>query len=128
VFLLSNYLLVKGTRSYVNLDLDLDPEWWPEYEIPIGGYIGGIPADVSALYDAASGVYRRIYTNGLVLVNPGASTVTVMLGSTYYRADPVGGGFVPADGDVSGWRVDYTPVTSVTLGPARGAILLNSRP
>jgi hypothetical protein len=128
IFLLSNYLLIKGARSYVNLDLDLDPEWWPEYEIPIGSYIGGIPADVSALYDAASGVYRRSYSNGLVLVNPDTIARTVALGGTYYLANPVGGGFVPADGDISEWRVDYTAMTSVTLEPARGAILLNSRP
>jgi hypothetical protein len=128
MFLLSNYLLIKGIRSYVNLELDLDPEWWPEYGIPIGSYVGGIPADVSVLYDNAWGVYRRTYTNGLVLVNPGTTARTVNLGGTYYRADPVGGGFVPPSGDVSGWRVDYTAVTSVTLGAGRGAVLLNSRP
>ncbi|MCX6032377.1 MAG: putative glycoside hydrolase [Chloroflexi bacterium] len=128
MFLLSSYLLVKGTRSYINLDLDLDPEWWPEYELPIGSYLGGVPADVAALYDAAAGVYRRSYTNGLVLVNPGATSRTVALGGTYYQANPVGGGFVPEDGDTSGWRVDYTAVTSVTVGAGRGAVLLNSRP
>ncbi len=53
---------------------------------------------------------------------------TVALGGTYYLATPVGGGDVPADGDISGWRVDYTAVTSVTLGLGRGAILLNNRP
>jgi len=128
MFLLASYLLVKGPRSFINLDLDLDPEWWPEYEIPIGSYVGGVPADVSALYDGAAGVYRRNYTNGQVLVNPGTTTRTVSLGGTYYRADPVGGGFVPSTGDTSGWRVDYPAVTSLTLGPGRGAIVLNSRP
>lgn len=127
-FLLANYLLVKGTRSYINLDTGLHPEWWPEYDIPIGGYVGAIPADVSALYDDAAGVYRRVYTNGLALVNPGAETRTVALGGTRYLATPVGGGDVPADGDISAWRVDYTAVTSVTLGPGRGAIVLDSRP
>ncbi|PKO20416.1 MAG: hypothetical protein CVU38_20220 [Chloroflexi bacterium HGW-Chloroflexi-1] len=128
MFLLSSDLLVKGSHSYLNLDLDLDPEWWPEYGIPIGSYVGGIPADVSALYDSTTGVYRRSYTNGQVLVNPGPAARTVNLGGAYYRADPVGGGFVPPSGDISGWRVDYTAVTSVTLGAGRGAILLNSRP
>lgn len=128
MFLLSNYLLVKGTRSYLNMDTGLDPEWWPEYGIPIGSYAGSISADVAAFYDAASGVYRRIYSNGLALVNPTASTRTVSLGGTYYLATPVGGGDVPADGDISAWRVDYTAVTSVTLGPARGAVLLTSQP
>lgn len=124
-FLLSNYLLVKGAHSYINLDIGLDPEWWPEYEIPIGSYVGGLPASAAALYDAAAGVYRRAYTNGLVLINPGAASRSVALGGTYYLATPVGGGNVPADGNTSGWRVDYAAVTSVTLAPARGAILLD---
>ena len=128
VFLLSNYLLVKGTRSYINLDTGLNPEWWPEYGIPIGRYAGEIPAEVSALYDNAAGVYRRAYTNGQVLVNPGTTARDVALGGTYYLATPVGGGDVPPDGDISSWRVDYTAVTSVTLEPTHGAILLNSRP
>jgi len=128
MFLLSNYLLVKGTRSYVNLDIGLDPEWWPEYEIPIGSYEGGIPASVSALYDAASGVYRRAYSNGLTLVNPDAEPHTVTLGQTYYRATPVGGGLVPESGSTNSWRVDYAPVTSVVLGPSQGAILLTYDP
>jgi hypothetical protein len=126
IFLLSNYLLVKGTHSFINLETDMPPEWWPEYEIPIGSYAGGVPANVAALYDATAGVYRRTYTNGMVLVNPGATARTVTLGGTYYLATPVGGGDVPADGDISAWRVDYAPTASVTLGPARGAILLNS--
>jgi hypothetical protein len=128
MFLLANYLLVKGTRSYINLDTGLHPEWWPEYGIPIGSYAGDIPAEISALYDSAAGVYRRTYTNGQVLVNPGDTSRTVTLGGTYYLATPVGGGDVPADGDITAWRVDYTAVTSVTLAPGRGAVLLNSRP
>jgi len=128
IFLLSNYLLVKGAHSYINLETGLNPEWWPEYEIPIGTYIGAIPSNAAALYDAAAGVYRRAYTNGLVLVNPGTTPRAVALGGTYYLATPVGGGDVPADGDTSGWRVDYTAVTSITLGPGRGAILLSSQP
>ena len=128
MFLLAGYLLVKGTHSFINLELDTDPEWWPEYEIPIGGYTGGIPASVSALYDSASGVYRRAYGNGLVLVNPGPSAHTVALGRTYYRATPIGGGFVPPSGSTTGWRVDYAAVTSVTLAAGQGAILLNNRP
>jgi hypothetical protein len=128
MFLLANYLLVKGTRSFINLDTGLHPEWWPEYGIPIGSYTSGIPAEISVLYDSAAGIYRRPYTNGQVLVNPSTASRTVALGGTYYLATPVGGGGVPADGDISAWRVDYTAVTSVTLEPGRGAVLLNALP
>jgi len=128
MFLLSSYLLIKGRYTYINFDLDLDPEWFPEYSIPIGSPIGGTPANIAALWNADWGVYTRAYSNGRVLVNPTAITQTVALGQTYYRATPNGGGFVPADGDVSAWTVSYTPVTSVELAPNRGAVLLNAAP
>ncbi len=51
------------------------------------------------------------------------TTRILNLGSTYYQANPVGGGLVPSNGDVSAWRVDYTPVTSLSLAPNRGAVL-----
>jgi hypothetical protein len=128
MFLLGSYLLIKGRYTYLNLDLDLDPEWFPEYGIPIGSPVGGIPANVDALWDETWGVYTRTYSNGLALVNPTTTTQTVALGGTYYRATPNGGGFVPADGDVSAWMVTYTPVTSVELAPNQAAVLLNTAP
>ncbi len=128
MFLLGSYLLIKGRYTYINFDLDLDPEWFPEYEIPIGSPVGGTPANIAALWNAGWGVYARTYSNGLVLVNPTETTRTVTLGGTYYRATPNGGGFVPANGDVSAWTVNYAPVTSVELAPNRAAILLNAAP
>lgn len=128
LYLLSNYLLVKGARSYLNLDVDLDPEWWPEYEIPIGSYTHGIPADIGQLYDDTADVYRRDYTQGMVLVNPGDTRRTVLLDGTHYLAQPSGGGVIPPDGIPPGWRVDYLPVTRITLEPGHGAVLLTGRP
>jgi hypothetical protein len=127
-FLLACYLLVKGRYTYLNLDLDLEPEWFPEYEIPIGQPTGDAPADVDALWNAAWSVYARTYSNGLALVNPTSVSRTVSLGGNYYRATPSGGGFVPADGDTSAWTVSYTPVTAVTLPPNRAAVLLDAAP
>lgn len=128
MFYLANYLLVKGARTYLNVDLGLEPEWFPEYEIPIGSPVDTLPTDVDAWRDPGSGLYRRPYTNGLVVVNPTGTTRSLNLGGTYYRASPVGGGWVPFDANVSSWRVDYTPVTSVTLAGGRGAILLANPP
>ena len=45
-----------------------------------------------------------------------------------HLANPVGGGLAPEDGNTSGWRVDYTAVSSVTVGAGRGAVLLNNWP
>jgi hypothetical protein len=121
--------LIKGTRTYLNLDVAMEPEWWPEYSIPIGTYQGGIPATVDDLFDDGWDVYRRDYSAGLVLVNPADSTVVVDLGGTYYLAQPTGGGVIPNDGQIPpAWMVNYMPVTQVTLEPGRAAVLLNSAP
>ncbi len=125
LFTLGSYLLIKGDRTYVNLDFGEDPEWWPEYDIPIGTPEEGPPADAEALLDADSGVYARSYSNGLVLVNAGDDPRTVTLDGTRYMAEPDGGGTVPSDGVLPAtWSLDYSAVDEVTLEPGRAAILL----
>ena len=126
LYLLANYLLVKGSHTYINTDIGLDPEWFPEYDIDIGSPLDSLPANVDSWLDAGSGLYVRAYTEGLAVVNPTDSTRTMELDGTYYRITPVGGGDVPADGDTSIWRVDYTPANSVTLGPYHGAVLMRA--
>jgi hypothetical protein len=128
MFLLSNYLLIKGRHTYINLDYSMEPEWFPEYEIPIGNPTGSNPVTIANLWNAGWGVYARTYSNGLVLVNPGAVARTVNLGQTYYRAIPTGGGIVPDNGNTSAWTVTYTAVTQVTLSANRAAILLVATP
>jgi hypothetical protein len=125
LFTLGSYLLVKGDRTYVNLDFGADPEWWPEYGIPIGTPLDATPANAEELLDARWGVYARTYGNGLVLVNAGDSESAVDLDQTYYLAQPSGGGTVPPDGVLpSTWSVNYSAVDNVTLEPGRAAILL----
>jgi len=128
LFLLSSYLLVKGNHTYINFEFSSEPEWFPEYEIPIGTPFGGIPSSISSLWRSDWRVYARVYNNGLVLVNPSDQTQEVIFQKTYYQAFPYGGGIVPADGEISGWEVDYVPVTNVSLGPNRAAILLEDLP
>jgi len=128
LFLLGSYLLVKGQHTYLNLEFSTKPEWFPEYEIPIGTPVGGIPPSISALWRSDWGIYVRGFSNGLVLVNPSEKTQEMTLQRTYYQAFPYGGGIVPASGDVSNWEVDYIPVTSVSLDPNRAAILLEELP
>ncbi len=130
MFNLGCYLLVKGRYSYINLDLGMEPEYFPEYDIPIGSYTGNIPASIDDLANYNGwGVYGRQYSNGLVLVNPTTSSQAVNLGGTYYQAVPSGGGNIPSDGQMpSSWTVNYTEVSNITLEPNRAAILLNARP
>ncbi|MBN1313682.1 MAG: hypothetical protein JXB30_19925 [Anaerolineae bacterium] len=128
LFLLGSYLLVKGHHTYLDLELSTKPEWFPEYDIPVGKPIDEIPASISMLWRSDWNLYARAYSNGLVLVNPSDATQTADLKAAYYQAVPVGGGAVPLDGDISAWRVDYTPMTGVTLEPNQAALLIIEAP
>jgi hypothetical protein len=128
LFLLANYLLIKGHHTYVNLEFSMEPEWFPEYEIPVGSPGGDAPASVAELWNADWGAYARAYSNGLVLVNPTAEARTINLGGTYYQAIPNGGGMIPENGDTSAWTVTYTAVTQISLPANRAAVLLLAAP
>lgn len=130
LFQLGVYLLIKGGRTYINFELDLEPEWFPEYDIDLGAPLDPLPATIDDLRQA-NGLYRRRYARGEVWVNPdpAGSSATATLGTTRWLATPQGGGFVPANGVLpASWRVNYSPVTAVTLAPGQAAILLNSQP
>jgi hypothetical protein len=133
MFALGTYLLIKGNRTYLNIELDLDPEWWPEYDLPIGAPTMSAGTNIASLYNASNQVYRRNFTNGFVLVNPTSPydgtgiTRTVNLGGTYYRAVTSGGGTVPASGVPTG-MLSYQVVTSVTLPPYTAIVLFNTHP
>ncbi|MBS1812225.1 MAG: hypothetical protein JST84_28935 [Acidobacteria bacterium] len=124
-FYIANYLLVKGSRTFVNLELGLEPEWFPEYDIPIGSPTDSLPVNVDGWRDSATGLYRRSYTNGMVIVNPTNSTLILNLGKTYYLAQANGGGYLPADGVPTG-TISYQATNSVTLSAGTAAILVNS--
>lgn len=131
MFALGSYLLVKGSRTYLNIELDLMPEWYPEYDIPIGAPIEYAGTDVDKLYDAANGVYRRDFDNGFVLVNPSnpwdgsGQTATVDLGASYALAVTHGGGEISGDGKPGG-SLEYQSVSSITLPPFSAVVLLNN--
>lgn len=134
MFALGSYLLVKGSKTYLNIDIGEQPEWWPEYDIPIGKPTRSIVSSVAELDPDGDNIYRRSFDNGFVLVNPtnpwddppGVSK-TISLGRTYYLAVASGGGEVPATGIPTG-SLTYRAVTSVTLPPYSAAVLLNAAP
>jgi len=128
LFLLGSYLLVKGHHTYIDLELSPKPEWFPEYEIPIGSPLDEVAPSISTLWRSDWKLYARAYSNGLVLVNPSDETQTANLQATYYQAVPAEGGIVPSDGDIATWRVDYVPVTSLTLEANQAAVLLLEMP
>lgn len=124
MFVLGSYLLVKGSRFYVNLDTGLDPEWFPEYAIFLGRAVDPLPATIAGLYDATRNVYTRRYLHGRVYVNPGTTSRTFDLGGSYDRVLPIGGGAVPANGLAPG-SLSVSTVTALTLGAHQAAVLLD---
>jgi len=101
--------------------------------VGIGAPLTGPAASIEALDPEGDGVYRRDFDNGVVLVNATnpyedtAVTRTITLERPHLLAAFAGGGTVGPDG-ASNAAVTFTTVTSVTLPPASGAVLLTSRP
>lgn len=75
--------------------------WFPEYGYAIGSPSGAFSID-------SNGVYRRAFTNGLVLVNPSTAWRTVSLGGTYSGSG-------------------LANVTAVRMRPQSGLVLSASR-
>ncbi len=133
MFSLGTYLLVKGNRTFINIDSGEDPEWWPEYDIGIGKPTENAGTSIGDLAYASDGIYRRSFDNGLVLVNATSpwdgtgTTRTIDLGRTYQLAKTNGGGDVPESGSKPG-GVTYESVSQVTLAPYSAAVLVGSTP
>lgn len=120
MFDLASYLLIKGDHTYVNFGEGIQVSWFPEYGIDLGA-----PVDPPALRQD-QGAFVRRYANGLVLANPGDATVHYVLPATMQLVTPSGGGAVPESGRIpASWTLQEEPVTSVTLGPRQGAVLLH---
>jgi hypothetical protein len=121
LYYLGNYLLVKGHFTYLDYFASGPLEWYPEWTVDLGTPVGPLATDVSMM--ASSGVYRRDFANGSVLVNPSSSPVAVSLGSTYQQVLPDGGGAVDTSGAAPG-SLTMGSVTSVEVGPTTAVILL----
>ncbi len=129
-FLLATYLLLKGSRTFINL-AGSGVNYLPEYALDLGAPVAALPADVSDY--ASGGAYRRDFAKGSVVVNPSASAVTIALGGTLYQMTASGGGAVTdaqldGNGNYTGGSLSFAAVTSVTLPPQTAALLLQQSP
>ena len=126
MFATAAYLLIKGTRTYLNLLTtdDIALEYYPEYTVRLGGALSNAAPAMTNLWHASWGVYRRNYTNGIVLVNPGAAARNIAdLGTNYLLVSATGGGYVDDAGDYGG-SLSYASVTSLNMAASSGAVLL----
>lgn len=96
----ATYLLINDGHDYINGQRQTPQNWWPGFDVDLGGSTG----------ERASwnGLLRRDFSGGMTLVNPpGSPTRTVTLPSPMRT-------------------VAGATVTSVTLAPASGAVLAGS--
>ena len=95
---LAGYFLTNDGNDYVSTEgLGLPGQWWSAYDTDLG--------DATSGRYIWNGVWRRDFMRGIVLLNePGGTTKTLSLGGT----------FTTTSGQ---------PVSSVTLGASRGAVL-----
>lgn len=70
-------LLMSAGHSYVSLAHDYATEtWFPEYDLVLGGGVGFGASD-------PNGIVRRVFSQGLVLVNPTDAPLTADFGGVY---------------------------------------------
>ncbi len=122
-FVLGSYLLVKGSHTFLNMDLGIEAQWFPEYGIDLGPALSAPPRTIDALRQPG-GLYVRRFTRGTVAVNPGNAALSLKLSGSVMLVSPVGGGALPAAANVSGWRLRKTRVAGSVMVPAHGGIVL----
>jgi Hypothetical glycosyl hydrolase family 15 len=71
-FVLGSYLLVKGSHTFLNMDIGSVAQWFPEYGVSLGPAVSPPPASIDALR-VSGGLYARSFAHGVVVVNPGTA-------------------------------------------------------
>ncbi len=121
-FVLGSYLLVKGTHTFLNMDLGIEAQWFPEYSVRLGPAAGGVPSSIDALRQGP--LYVRRFAHGLVAVNPGASTASYTPARTGSVVRPFGGGALDDRASTRGSGLRFEPVSGSVEVPAHGGIVI----
>jgi hypothetical protein len=125
-FILASYLLLKGSKTFVNM-AGGGVYYFPEYQIDFGAPNNPLPGDVSTYQ--WSGVYRRDFAKGMVLINPDVNPASVTLPMALRQVTATGGGAtsdaqLDAGGKYIGGTLSYASVTSLTLQARTAALLI----
>jgi len=122
-FVVASYLLTQGEHSFLNLDIGITAQWFPEYGLALGAPADPLPADIDALRDPG-GVYVRHFARGLVAANPDDQPHTLTLARPGRLVVPVGGGELDGAADTSGWALNEQPVSGTVTVPAHGGAVI----
>jgi hypothetical protein len=125
-FVLGSYLLVKGTHTFLNMDIGQEAQWFPEYSVRLGRPRSGVPRRIDALRTRV-GLYVRSYKHGFVAVNPTDAALALRLRHPAMLIRPIGGGALDGAASTRGWRLQKFPVRGVVSVPAHGGIVLLNR-
>jgi hypothetical protein len=126
-FVLASYLLIKGSHTFVNMDIGSQAQWFPEYGVDLGPPLTPPPASIDAL--RVGGLYVRRYARGVAAVNPDDRPRALVLSGPARRVVPVGGGALGPQARTSGWRLRLVPVGRRVVLPAHsGLVLISPQP
>jgi hypothetical protein len=121
-FVLGSYLLIKGSHTFVNMDIGGEPQWFPEYGLALGRAMAPPPASIDAL--RVGGVYVRRYARGLVAVNPDVRAHALALARPMRLVTPVGGGVLDAGASTRGWGLRERSVSGSIVVPGHAGVIL----
>ncbi len=124
-FVLGSYLLIKGSHTFVNMDIGSEPQWFPEYGVDLGPALGPPPANIDALREAG-GVYVRRYAHGEVAVNPDDRGRVLAVPRGARRVVPIGGGGLGSTASTRGWGLRLVSAPGHVVLPAHGGLVLIS--
>ncbi len=122
MYALASHLLVANTRTFYYYYANISFTYYPEMDITIGSPLQSFARVADA--KRPSGLYGRSYTGGMVLVNSSdTQTITETLPAPMAWVTP-NGGVIPMLGGTGSLSASW--VTSVSLPPLSGAVLLNA--
>lgn len=122
-FVLGSYLLIKGSHTFLNMDIGSEPQWLPEYGVHLGAPLHKPVRDINELRQRG-GLYVRSFARGIVAVNPDSVASPLRLGSPARLVRAVGGGALDSTAGTRGWALREIPVHGTLTVPAHGAIVL----